>query len=191
MSKPQDEIGEWIAFRSAISRTEENRLVSYTDLHRSIWRGVTELMDRANDLAFIHPEEPGELILTYDQPKDLRIPPTEVERWTEPQFLAVIAKDARFNRKGSGKGEQLTVCFYWIPNAPLPIKAEPEEHPRKPKKAKRSQRAPHPLPVRTTKRRIPTIKGNPPSDDDFHTASEIYRDAEAEGKNEAKSDVDG
>ena len=61
-------------------------------------------MQRANDLAFIYPEEPGEWVLTYDQPKDMRIPPTEVERWTEPQFLAGITKDARFNRNGSGKG---------------------------------------------------------------------------------------
>jgi hypothetical protein len=35
-----------------------------------------------------------------------------------PQFLADIAKDVRFNKKGGGKGDQLAVCFCWMPKAP-------------------------------------------------------------------------
>jgi len=45
---------------------------------------VSELKKLANDLTFIRPEEPGEWVLTYDPPKDVRIPPNKVKRRTEP-----------------------------------------------------------------------------------------------------------
>ena len=103
----------------------------------------------------------------------------------------------------------MNVNAYFLLGAqsPLPLNAEPEEPPRKPKKGKRSQPPPssHSLPVRTKKRRIPTraaeevnqeVKREPLSDNDFRIVSEIFCNAAAKGKREAeakkgKSDVEG
>jgi hypothetical protein len=60
LAKPSSEpTSQWESFRTAISRSEGNRKLTYDEFHESLWAGIKIDLQRTQDLEWLSPEDPG------------------------------------------------------------------------------------------------------------------------------------
>jgi hypothetical protein len=60
LAKPSPEpTSQWESFRTAISRSEGNRKLTYDEFHESLWAGIKIDLQRTQDLEWLSPEDPG------------------------------------------------------------------------------------------------------------------------------------